>query len=946
MSQPRFWAKTGKADFENGQPRYHPVICHLADTAAVAMEIVRSHLSPVARQRLADGLGLPDDDSLVRFCGFMAGSHDLGKVSPAFQFQVDPVGKALAGGELYDLWHRIPELTRQKKAPHGVVTAKTLPDFLIDELELKPTLANQLALIVGGHHGFFPSADDIKKLDDDLDGTKEDGVWWQRKYSLEIFQQLLEFVKLTPQDLPTECSSCDNAATIILAGLTTVSDWIASNPDEKIGFPYISDDKPFEEYAKDLRQRAKDVLKAIGWTSLPTGKPLSFAELFPKIKEPRELQNRAEAAAKTLTAPCLVLVEASMGEGKTEAAFYLADYLQQGEGVGGFYVGLPTQATSNAMFERVKKFLGTRYTPEEFPDFINLTLSHSAATLKEDYQNSVCRLDYQEQVYDNDSNQRVVPREWHTNRRRSLLSPYGVGTVDQALMGVLQSKWQFVRLFGLAGRTVIVDEIHAYDLYTGTLLERFVEWLALLGSPVIALSATLPSDTRKRLVNAYAKGCEPKPRKKSKRKQRSSHEVLEIPKEDYPRITTYTPQSKVQVTHFPPSPHVKRDLYLHRVRDEEWLGSLNERLEDSGGCVAVICSTVGRAQEVFQRLKDSGHFSKDELGLFHGRFLFTDREEIERNCIIRFGEPNNLQTKRPPKYVLVATQVIEQSLDLDFDLMISDLAPVDLLLQRSGRLHRHANRKNRPALLKQPTLWLIEPEFDETGKADFKDSGFIYDRYVLLRTWLTLKLTLKNHTSVLLPEAMDDLIESVYTLEVPPPKGLDTVQLEDWQNALKKHQQEQESYEDLAKKVYIPSAQGKHKPNEFTRREENDDDNTLMAVTRLGEESVTTIFLKRTPSGLILPTSNQTIFNPNQIPSFSITRVLLANSTRISKKGLVQKLKEQRDDQTKSDRPNKKWTSALLKYCCYVELDENNQAQIDKWKISLDPERGVVIDLT
>jgi CRISPR-associated endonuclease/helicase Cas3 len=735
---------------------------------------------------------------------------------------------------------------------------------------------------------------------------------------------------------------------MILAGLTTVSDWIASNPDEKTGFPYISDDQTFEEYSKDLNQRAQDVLKAIGWTSLPTGKPLSFAELFPKIKEPRELQNRAEAAAQNLTAPCLVLVEASMGEGKTEAAFYLADYMQQREGVGGFYVGLPTQATSNAMFERVKKFLGARYTPEEFPDFINLTLSHSAATLKEDYQDSVCRLDYQEQVYDNDndSNQRVVPREWHTNRRRSLLSPYGVGTVDQALMGVLQSKWQFVRLFGLAGRTVIVDEIHAYDLYTGTLLERFVEWLALLGSPVIALSATLPSDTRKKLVNAYARGCEPKPRKKSKRKDRSFQEWLEIPKKDYPRITTYTPQSKVQVTHFPPSPHVKRDLYLHWVKDEEWLESLNDRLKDSGGCVAIICSTVGRAQEIFQKLKDSGHFKKEELGLFHGRFLFADRERIEHDCIIRFGKPSDPKTDRPARYVLIATQVIEQSLDLDFDLMISDLAPVDLLLQRSGRLHRHEDRKNRPASFKKPTLWLIEPEFDETGKADFNESGFIYDRHVLLRTWLTLKLTLKNHTSVLLPEAMDDLIESVYTLESPPPEDLDTVQLEDWQESLKKHQQEQESYEDLAKKVYIPSAQGKHKPNEFTRREENDDDNTIMAVTRLGEESVTTIFLKSTPSGLILPTSNKTIFNPNQTPDFSTTRALLANSTRISKKGLVQKLKEQRDDQTKSDRPNRKWTSASLKYCCYVELDENNQAQIDKWNISLDSERGVVINST
>lgn len=944
MSQPRFWAKTGKAESEDCQPKYHPVICHLADTAAVAMEIVRSHLSPIARQHLANGLGLPDDDSLVRFCGFMAGSHDLGKVSPAFQFQVDPVGKALAGGELYDLWYKVPELTRQKKAPHGVITAKTLPEFLVG-IGVEQLLADRLAFIVGGHHGFFPSADDIKKLDDDLAGTKKDGPWWQQRYSHKIFQQLLVFTELSSQNLPTQC---DNAATMILAGLTTVSDWIASNPDEKTGFPYIGDDKTFEEYSENLRQRAKEVLTAIGWTSLPTGKPLSFAELFPKIKEPRELQNRAEAAAKTLTAPCLVLVEASMGEGKTEAAFYLADYLQQQEGTGGFYIGLPTQATSNAMFERVKKFLGARYTQEEFPDFINLTLSHSAATLKGDYQDSVCRLDYQEQVYDNDSGsrQRVVPREWHTNRRRSLLSPYGVGTVDQALMGVLQSKWQFVRLFGLAGRTVIVDEIHAYDLYTGTLLERFLEWLALLGSPVIALSATLPSETRKRLVNAYAKGCESKPRKKSKRKDRSSQEVLEIPKEDYPRITTYTPQSKVQATHFPPSPHVKRELYLHWVKDEERLGSLNEKLEDSGGCVAIICSTVGRAQEVFQRLKNSGYFKNEELGLFHGRFLFADREAIEHDCIIRFGEPNNPKTKRPHKYVLVATQVIEQSLDLDFDLMISDLAPIDLLFQRSGRLHRHADRKkeDRPRQLRRPMLWLINPKHDERGQIDFGDSDIVYqqDRHILLRTWLTLR----DRKSVSLPSETDCLIEAVYNLEALPQKDLEPIYVETWDSSSKDYCNYQKAYESKAQKIRLPSAKKKHQPHKFTENHEDDDDSTVVAVTRLGDESVTTIFLKKTDSGWTLPRGDGQILDLKNTPDLPMMRALLANSTRINKKRLVKKLKEIRDDKSNRHRPNRKWTSALLKHCCYVELDENNQAQIDRWEILLDPQRGVVINST
>ncbi|HEY9663055.1 MAG TPA: HD domain-containing protein, partial [Allocoleopsis sp.] len=124
----RFWAKTGRGNFqENGQPEYHSVICHLADTAAVAMEIVRGYLSPTAIATLERGLGLKGE-SLIKCCGFLAGSHDLGKVSPAFQFQVSEVGKALLGKHFYDLWTALPDI----KTPHGLITAKTLPEFLRD----------------------------------------------------------------------------------------------------------------------------------------------------------------------------------------------------------------------------------------------------------------------------------------------------------------------------------------------------------------------------------------------------------------------------------------------------------------------------------------------------------------------------------------------------------------------------------------------------------------------------------------------------------------------------------------------------------------------------------------------------------------------------------------------------------------------------------------------
>jgi CRISPR-associated endonuclease/helicase Cas3 len=906
----RFWAKTGKGEFkEDGQPEYHPVICHLADTAAVAMEIVRSYLSQSAINTLKKGLGIQDQESLIRCCGFLAGCHDLGKVSPAFQFQVSKVGKALLGDNLYDLWLKMPD----RKTPHGLVTAKTMPEFLLDSgigshltKREASRLARRLAIIVGGHHGFFPSLKEIEDLDDELCGIDENSEWRLQRFSQRIFEQLRKYVKLTETDFPTDC---DNAAAMILAGLTTVSDWIASDPKEKGGFPYKKNDVSFEEYQVKLSDLAKNALEQMGWMKAKKGQELTFAELFPKNPIPRPLQDAAIDLSKALAPPCLVMVEASMGEGKTEAALYLADYLQHQTSAGGFYIGLPTQATSNAMWARVKEFLGKRYQDEKF---VNLTLSHSAASLKDDYYN--CRLE--EQVYDDDGKRsvKVVVSKWHSAKRRTLLTPYGVGTLDQGLMGVVRSKWQFVRLFGLAGRTVILDEIHAYDLYTSTLLEMFLEWLAVLGSPVIALSATLPKETRQKLLSAYAKGC--------------GYSDVKLPLAKYPRITTFS-GGKPDVFTFEASKHLCRSLNIEWKKDSEWKIALKEKLV-SGGCVAVICSTVGRAQMVFRELQ-SYFVPKDELGLFHGRFLFVDRDTREKKCLEDFGKES---TTRPEKYVLVTTQVIEQSLDVDFDLMISYIAPIDLLLQRSGRLHRHEERnKNRPKLLKQPTMWLVEPTLNDEGKPNFQESEIIYNRHILLRTWLALR----DRSYVQLPAEMDDLVESVYHLKADIPEDLDSIHQQDWQASLADY-----LTGDISKKisaanaVKLPPAPPESDPYDFTRAGTEDDDNTVAKVTRLGDPTVTTIFLQQTDKGFVFPGTDEQV-EPDRTPDFPTIQKILSYSTRIGTRGLVQALAAEH-------KVPSKWNSALLRYCAYIVLDSTGKAQVDKWELARDPDLGIVIN--
>src|SRR5207248_6281763 len=116
------------------------------------------------------------------------------------------------------------------------------------------------------------------------------------------------------------------------------------------------------------------------------------------------------------------------------------------------------------------------------------------------------RLRYAAWVYDEEKRpSAVVAEEWFArNKKQALLAPFGVGTIDQALLAVLQTRHVFVRLFGLAGKCVVLDEVHAYDAYMTTLMERLLRWLAALGCPVMLLSATLPRDKRVKLLRAYA----------------------------------------------------------------------------------------------------------------------------------------------------------------------------------------------------------------------------------------------------------------------------------------------------------------------------------------------------------------------------------------------------------------------------------------------------------
>lgn len=716
------WAKLG----QNSWPElFHPLRCHLLDVAHVAMVLWEENFSQTIKTRICDSLGTTNPDLAGRFLAFCIGLHDIGKATPVFQLRDGPQTETLA----HYVESRGFNSSRGKSVPHGDLSTTILAD-LLTQLDsgwpiLSPDNARNIALSVGAHHGFFP-------LNwDEHSSPLGNENWAELRRSL-----LFDLAKSLDLKAPLDF---DQPFPIwfltFLAGLTSVSDWIGSNIRffPLVGNPACLDDPDFfPTYVTGSMDRAKKAVLVLGWSPAAVPGPIpTFSEVFPWITSLRPLQKEVEQIAPRLTDPGIVILEAPMGEGKTEAALYLAE-TWFAHGFQGAYIALPTMATSNQMFGRVLKHLN-----RPGAGHWNLMLQHGKAALNESFQ----ALHYNGQEYAEDAKPSgVVAERWFSsNSKQALLAPFGVGTIDQILLSVLQVKHYFVRLFGLAGKVVVVDEIHAYDAYTGTILEILLGWLRVLGCPVILLSATLPSQTRKRLLEAYG------------------FPAFEGESVAYPKLTIATSQFQF-VKPFPADLSRYRHLQIRWAKASSLTEILSKELH-GGGCAAVIRNTVAEAQETYWTLRNTLVPLGFTVELFHARFPFGKRMEIENKVLMGYGKTDSLERpNRPKKSVLVATQVVEQSLDIDFDVMVSDVAPIDLVLQRSGRLWRH--ERIRPQTITGPQLYLIEPEIEE-GLAKFGPSEYIYNRDILLLSWQ--KLLKKSKTGIQIPEEIEKLVEDVYS---------------------------------------------------------------------------------------------------------------------------------------------------------------------------------------
>jgi CRISPR-associated endonuclease/helicase Cas3 len=861
----------------------YPLLFHMLDVAVVAQEVWDNLLQSDARRLLASRLGLADKEARA-WISFWAGLHDIGKASPVFQSKSRTVRNVLESQGFH--------FEQRDDIRHEIITAhnKVFPR-LMEELFVEKRLSREMicyiGYAIGGHHGSFNHGDVGPR-------QRGDDMWHDARLGLtEELARLLDI-----SSLPTPCHVDDPAFYAMLAGLTIVADWVASN--EKF-FPYNSE-HPLDKHTEASRRQAKKAVEKLGWTVWRP--PVSVAplqELFPEIIDKlRPVQEKTiELSRKLGNNPGLVIIEAPMGEGKTEVAMYLADYWATALGQKGTYFALPTQATSNQMFTRVEKFLETRY-----PGLTtNLQLVHGNALLLKDFTDYRQVLDWSEGRDDLEAG--VIAAEWFLPKKRGLLAPFGVGTIDQALLSVLQTRHFFVRLFGLGQKTIILDEVHAYDTYMTTLLEELISWLCALGSTVVILSATLPRNTRKALVKAY--GGDPELLKAS----------------DYPRITWVSGKGAHEVK-VPASRRI--DFNLRRITDD--LDELIDRLKGvGGGCIAIVCNTVKRAQETYEAIKRTGLMKPPELMLLHSRYPFEEREEREKAILQAFGK----EGKRPEQAILVATQIIEQSLDVDFDLMVTDLAPADLVIQRAGRVHRHDNR--RPDAVSKPALWIRMPGTDKEGIPKLGDSVHIYEEYTLLLSYLSLK----DRDIISMPGDIQGIIEEVYTeggASFPSPAFEKVVRAA---RARMEEVKREDQFKARSNLVPSPAAE---LSAFFSQSKELEEDNpevhrSLQALTRLVESSVQVVCLYGSKGGIFLSEGDLNQIDIEQIPEGELVTSLQRRSLPITDKRVVFKLIEQGTPQAWKKCPALRYHRLLV--------FQNGVAEVDKYRLLLDKELGLRI---
>lgn len=651
-----------------------------ADNTVLPGRRVLSHcqiVGEVARamiKRMPDWLRIglfPDGSELI------AAAHDIGKVSPTFQKKI--YSALSRRDEALIVAFRGFNVENEKLWSGHAGVSQAAAEGL--------SVGKYVPQILGQHHGYSPNLVMYQANCGSFGGQG----WQDQRIALvsELKQKLGCDFPLVNNELQAKA----------LAGLTTVADWIGSG-------------ELFDDAADDSPAKIELALDLAGFIQPQFNSGLSFVEVFGF--QPKDTQIKLIAAANQ---PGVYVLEAPMGLGKTEAALYVAYQLLEKNLATGIYFALPTQLTSDKIHQRVNAFL-QKILADTSPHKQAL-LVHGHAWLKQ--------FEMGEEGNPGGA--------WFAQGKRGILSPFAVGTIDQALMAVMNVKHGFVRTFGLAGKVVILDEVHSYDSFTGTILDELVKALRQLHCTVIILSATLTQERRAKLLGITSIATH----YPLITAQPNGGELAEIEVEEI---------SDASVTIAYPSESAALEETLRRA--------------EAGQQVLWIENTVAEAQVIYKKLNARACEFGASCGLLHSRFIKVDRANNEDQWVSCFGK-DGAKTRSLQGRILVGTQVLEQSLDIDADFLVTRIAPTDMLLQRLGRLWRHAETV-RPQDA-QREAWILAPDLSTaiaTPESAFGAMVKIYASYVLCRS---LAVWQDIH-QVNLPGQIRELIEATYVSQV------------------------------------------------------------------------------------------------------------------------------------------------------------------------------------
>lgn len=845
-----------KADRQN-QNRYLPLWMHTKDTVAVMRSLTDAWLS----ESVISVTGLKHEE-FQKVTRFLAALHDIGKISNAFAYQIThafPKGRAF----LEPLQLREPPESKHQR--HTIVGAAILHLLGVPEW---------MVSVVGAHHGKIMREDlefDAIRVSErrSFYGALEDETTWQSLWQEHLNVAMLEAGYDGAIDLPREMSL---PAQMLLIALLITADWLASN--ETI-FPLIDVEQNPEEidYVRRISLGREKLPVLSRWRP---GNIWQYTDLCTErfgYDHANLVQQAIAEEAGRASQPGMFILEAPMGVGKTEAALMageiLAARLGEDEGVNGLAFFLPSQATSNAMYERMMSWLQcfaererTWLDDDGTSGQLAISLAHGKAMLNEQFAALVSA------STDADGTDGVSTNRFFMGRKTKLMANFVVGTVDQMLMGALNQKHLMLRHLGMAGKVIVVDEVHAYDAHMMRYLKTMLDWLGAYHTPVILLSATLPGQRRAEMIGAYLG--------RDDFDEKNALESLWA----YP-ILTWTDGQTVH-TRTIPLAEEKKHIRIRRGQDEDIVDFLRGRLGD-GGCAGVVVNTVKRAQRLARRLAEVFQQPAYEILLDHAQFLMSDRVERENQLLLRVGK-HSMPAQRNG-LIVVGTQVLEQSLDIDFDVLVCDLCPMDLLLQRLGRLHRHW-REGRPASLQAAECLVLNAD----GEVLEAGSKAIYGEYLLRQTAALLP---KN---ICLPDDISPLVQETYQKKTPENPEMRERYSEYEQNCAKQDGE--------AAKTCIPRAKRKIGRRRTTRlidglMDYRIDQNEAQeqALVRSGVASVEVLVLQYgVDRKLHLATRKNCDFcvSPQVAPSFAEEEIILRQSLRLPYEfhlpGLIQRV--------------------------------------------------------